>query len=59
MFMPGASNSMKSGFYDIIEWIDWYKDTEYYFLDMDEEKEENIGKTLYDFIVDMFKSNLT
>lgn len=59
MFMPGANTSIKVGFYDIIEWIDCYKDTEYYFLDMDDEKEENIGKTLYDFIVGLFKSNLT
>lgn len=57
--MPGANTSIKVGFYDIIEWIDCYKDTEYYFLDMDDEKEENIGKTLYDFIVGLFKSNLT
>jgi hypothetical protein len=51
--MPAANSEIRAGFYDVMEWIDTYKDTEYYFLDMDEEKEENIGRSLYDFIVDL------
>jgi hypothetical protein len=57
LFMPSTSAPIYAGFYDILEWIDTYKDTDYYFLDMSDEREDNIGKDLYTFITELSQAS--
>jgi hypothetical protein len=38
-----------------MEWIDHHKDIDYYWLNSEaEEERENLGKSLYKFILDFF-----